>query len=70
MRLAAGERLGPYVVESELGVGGMGRVFRARDTRLQRTVAIKVLASEMADRAARHRFEREAINASAWKLGV
>jgi non-specific serine/threonine protein kinase len=65
MRLAPGERLGPYVVESELGVGGMGRVFRARDTRLQRPVAIKVLSSEMADGSARHRFEREAINASA-----
>ena len=65
MRFAPGERLGRYVVESALGVGGMGQVFRARDTRLQRTVAIKVLSSEIAEPMARHRFEREALAASA-----
>jgi serine/threonine protein kinase/tetratricopeptide (TPR) repeat protein len=65
MRIAPGDRLGPYVVESELGVGGMGRVYRARDTRLHRPVAIKVLSSEIAGPSARHRFEQEAINASA-----
>jgi eukaryotic-like serine/threonine-protein kinase len=65
MRLAPGERLGRYVIESELGAGGMGRLFRARDTRLQRPVAIKVLSSEIADPMARHRFEREALAASA-----
>ena len=65
MRLAPGERLGRYVIESELGAGGMGHVFRARDTRLQRQVAIKVLSSEIADPMARHRFEREALAASA-----
>ena len=65
MPIRPGERLGAYVVESELGAGGMGRVFLARDTRLQRRVAIKVLSSDMADRAARRRFENEAINVSA-----
>lgn len=65
MRLAPGERLGHYVIESELGAGGMGQVFRARDTRLQRPVAIKVLTGEIADQMARHRFEREALAASA-----
>jgi serine/threonine protein kinase len=65
MRIAPGDQLGPYVVESELGAGGMGRVYRARDTRLQRPVAIKVLSSEIAGPSARHRFEKEAINASA-----
>jgi len=43
MALAAGTKLGPYEVESLLGAGGMGEVYRARDTRLQRDVAIKVL---------------------------
>ena len=65
MPIRPGERLGAYVVESELGAGGMGRVFLARDTRLQRRVAIKVLSSDIADRSARHRFENEAINVSA-----
>src|SRR5687767_6497607 len=65
MRIAPGDRLGQYVVESEIGAGGMGRVFRARDTRLQRPVAIEVLSSELAGPSARHRFEKEAINTSA-----
>jgi serine/threonine protein kinase len=59
--LAAGSRLGPYEVLSRLGAGGMGEVFRARDTRLDRDVAIKVLPEEFfEDKERRERFEREA----------
>ena len=59
--LAAGTRLGPYEIASPLGAGGMGQVYKARDTRLDRTVAIKVLAADIAaDPAFRERFEREA----------
>ncbi|MGC2764359.1 MAG: protein kinase [Candidatus Acidiferrum sp.] len=61
MALAAGSRLGPYEVVGPLGAGGMGEVYRARDTRLDRTVAIKILPVQFtADAAARQRFEREA----------
>src|SRR5512143_1729864 len=61
MALRAGERLGPYEVLGGLGAGGMGEVYRARDPRLQRTVAIKVLpAAVSADPSRRHRFEHEA----------
>ena len=61
MSLTNGERLGPYEIESPLGAGGMGEVYRARDTRLDRTVAIKVLPAHIADDPdARGRFEREA----------
>src|SRR5205814_5680809 len=61
MTLAAGPRLGPYEVQTALGAGGMGEVYRARDTRLERTVAIKVLPSHLSsDPALRQRFEREA----------
>ncbi|MDZ4806367.1 MAG: protein kinase [Candidatus Eisenbacteria bacterium] len=61
MSLAAGTRLGPYEIASPLGVGGMGEVYRARDTRLGRDVAIKVLPPHLADSAdSRARFEREA----------
>ncbi len=61
MALSAGARLGPYEVVSALGAGGMGEVYKARDTRLDRTVAIKVLPSEVADNPdLRARFEREA----------
>ena len=61
MTLNPGVRLGPYEVVSALGAGGMGEVYKARDTRLDRTVAIKVLPSEVAgDADSRARFEREA----------
>jgi Tol biopolymer transport system component len=63
--IAAGSRLGPYEVLAPLGAGGMGEVYRARDPRLAREVAIKVLPSELAaDRERLKRFEREARSAS------
>jgi serine/threonine protein kinase len=59
--LGPGQRLGPYEILSSAGAGGMGEVYKARDTRLDRTVAIKVLPSRSAqDGALRARFEREA----------
>ena len=59
--ITPGTRLGPYQVVAPLGAGGMGEVYRARDTRLDRSVAIKVLPAEVAHRAdLRARFEREA----------
>jgi len=61
MTISPGTRLGPYEIVSLLGVGGMGEVFKARDTRLDRTVALKVLpAAYVADNERRLRFEREA----------
>jgi len=61
MALTSGTRLGPYEIESPLGAGGMGEVYRARDTRLERTVAIKVLNAQLvASAELRARFEREA----------
>src|SRR5258708_2657934 len=61
MSVAAGTRLGPYEILSLLGAGGMGEVYRARDTRLNRNVAIKVLPANFADQPeVRQRFEREA----------
>ena len=66
MALTPGDRLGPYEIQSALGAGGMGEVFRARDTRLDRTVAIKVLAPLLAANPDfRERFEREARAVSA-----
>jgi serine/threonine protein kinase len=61
MTLATGTRLGPYEILAPLGAGGMGEVYRARDTRLERTVAVKVLRSQTATSPrVRQRFEREA----------
>ncbi len=61
MTLAPGTRLGPYVIEIPLGAGGMGEVYRARDSRLDRIVAIKVLPAHVRDQPElRERFEREA----------
>jgi serine/threonine protein kinase len=61
MPLPPGTKLGPYEIVAPLGAGGMGEVFRARDTRLDRTVAIKILTQGIADAPeVRQRFEREA----------
>src|SRR5436190_17358954 len=61
MSLATGTRLGPYEILSAIGAGGMGEVYRARDTKLQRDVAIKVLPDLFASDPERlARFEREA----------
>src|SRR5512134_1189461 len=61
MGLAAGTKVGPYDVSAPLGVGGMGEVYRARDARLSREVAIKVLQQSFAQDADRlRRFEQEA----------
>jgi Tol biopolymer transport system component len=66
MPLSAGVRLGPYEVIAPLGAGGMGEVYKARDTRLERTVAVKVLPHSLAaDPEFRARFEREAKSISA-----
>jgi len=66
MPLSPGTRLGPYEIAGPLGAGGMGEVYRARDTRLERAVAIKILPGHLAaDPAFRARFEREARAVSA-----
>ncbi|MGA8233117.1 MAG: protein kinase, partial [Candidatus Acidiferrales bacterium] len=63
--LAQGTKLGSYEIVAPLGAGGMGEVYRAHDTRLKRSVAIKILPAEFsADRDRLHRFEREARSAS------
>ena len=65
MTLVAGTRLGPYAVLGPLGAGGMGEVYRARDERLSRSVALKVLPGEIsADKSRLERFEKEARAAS------
>ena len=81
MTSVAGTRLGPYEIADQLGAGGMGEVYRATDTRLDRTVAIKVLPEHLANRADfRECLEREAkavsslnhphgsVNLSSWLL--
>src|SRR3954470_18696105 len=61
MTLASGAKLGPYEIQSLLGTGGMGEVYRALDTRLDRAVAIKVLASHLSSSPeSKQRMEREA----------
>src|SRR5215472_17629511 len=61
MSLASGTKLGPYEIQSPLGAGGMGEVYRARDGRLGREVAIKVLPEHLcSDPSLKTRFEREA----------
>jgi eukaryotic-like serine/threonine-protein kinase len=61
MTLPTGTRLGPYEIQSPLGAGGMGEVYRARDTRLERTVAVKILPAQFSsDPVRKQRFEREA----------
>jgi eukaryotic-like serine/threonine-protein kinase len=65
MALAPGTRLGAYEVLQKLGEGGMGEVYKARDTRLDRLVAVKILGAQMAGPEALHRFEQEARAASA-----
>ena len=61
MALQNGKKLGPYEIVVSLGAGGMGEVYRARDTRLGRTVAIKILPTEVSsDPARKQRFQREA----------
>ena len=65
MSLSAGDRLGPYEILAPIGKGGMGEVYKARDTRLHRYVAVKVLPQAFATEAARERFQREARAASA-----
>src|SRR6202022_3531915 len=61
MPLAPGTKLGPYEIQSALGAGGMGEVYRARDTRLDRTIAIKILPAQFSsDPVRKQRFEREA----------
>src|SRR5512136_3487115 len=65
MPLAAGSRIGPYEIRAPIGAGGMGQVWRAHDTRLQRDVALKVLPAEtLGDETARARLVREARLAS------
>jgi Tol biopolymer transport system component/Ser/Thr protein kinase RdoA (MazF antagonist) len=66
MGLSAGTRLGPYEITGSLGAGGMGEVYRARDTRLDRSVAVKILPEHLAaDPSLRARFDREARAVSA-----
>jgi len=66
MALVAGTKLGPYEIQSPLGAGGMGEVYRARDTRLDRTVAVKILPESFSrDPERLHRFEQEALAVAA-----
>ena len=61
MALTSGTKLGPYEIESPLGAGGMGEVYRAKDTRLDRIVAVKILPGHLSyNPDAKQRFDREA----------
>ena len=61
MSLTSGSKLGPYEIQAPLGAGGMGEVYLARDTRLDRTVAVKILPEHLSSNPeAKLRFEREA----------
>ena len=61
MPLSPGDKLGPYEILAPIGAGGMGEVYRAKDTRLDRTVAVKILPSHLSDNPeAKQRFDREA----------
>ena len=61
MSLTSGTKLGPYEIQSQIGAGGMGEVYRAKDTRLDRTVAVKILPSHLSENPeAKQRFDREA----------
>jgi eukaryotic-like serine/threonine-protein kinase len=64
MNITSGVQLGPYRIEAQLGEGGMGVVYRALDTKLNRPVAVKFLSADLADIDARRRFQREAQMAS------
>jgi Tol biopolymer transport system component len=63
--ILTGQQVGTYTIQASLGAGGMGTVYRALDTRLNRSVAVKFLADDLADADARRRFQREAQTASA-----
>ena len=66
MALTSGTKLGPYEIQLLLGAGGMGEVYRARDTRLERMVAIKILPARLSSNPdLRGRFEQEAKSISA-----
>src|SRR5271155_580386 len=68
MALHPGTKLGPYEIQSLLGAGGMGEVYRARDARLQRTVAIKILPAHLSSNPAQHaRFAQEAKSISGFQ---
>ena len=70
MPLESGTTLGPYEILAPIGAGGMGEVYKARDTRLDRTVAIKVLPAHVAaDPDLKQRFEREAKSISSLNRG-
>jgi hypothetical protein len=68
MALTPGAKLGPYEIQSPLGAGGMGEVYRARDTRLDRAVAIKILPAHLSSNPdLRARFEQEANATNTWR---